>query len=259
MGTQTEQAPGYLLVLAFNGGAYHGFQVQKNARSVCAELQDAMEGLFGQRPTVRGCSRTDAGVHAKGFCAGFTQQTQIPAGKLPLALNSFLPPDIRVRKALPTPPGFHARYAAQAKEYRYFFHNAPVEDPFCGVYSHRVWPRLDAAAMHRAAQAFAGTHDFSAFRAAGAKPGSAVRTLHRLWVRRRGEMVELAVSGDGFLYNMVRILAGTLLEVGTGHRTGAQAAAALQSGLRGQAGATLPPEGLFLWRVYYPGFGWLGG
>ncbi len=242
----------YLLSLAFRGSRYHGFQVQENALTVCEVLQDAMQAVFACRPDVKGCSRTDAGVHARGFALSFAAETALPAEKIPLALNAHLPPDVRVRAAREVPAGFHARYSASGKEYSYRLLNAPTDDPLWEGLYYRVGGALDEAAMQAVAEVLCGEHDFSAFCAAGAKPGSRVRQLRQLSVRREGEWLLLCAGADGFLYNMVRILAGTLLLAGRGELDAAGAADILQSRCRRRAGPTLPAAGLCLERVFYP-------
>ena len=244
-----------LITLSYIGTHYHGFQVQKNALTVCQVLQDALEQLYGTRPPVKGCSRTDAGVHALGYCVSYTQPKPIDPYKLPLAINRFLPPDIRVRRAREVPEDFHARYAAHTKTYLYRIHNNPIDSPFDAAYYTRVPRRLDEAAMQAAAQQFVGTHDFLALCAAGssaAAHGDTVRTITDCRVTRRGDEVDIEVIADGYLYNMVRILAGTLCEVGAGRLRAADIPAILASRDRSQAGPTLPAKGLFLKCVDYP-------
>lgn len=241
-----------LLTIAFDGRGYHGFQVQQNAPTVCAALQDGMERLLGERPPVKGCSRTDAGVSAAAFRLSFHSDTAIPLTKLPLALNHHLPTDIRVRGAQAVPDDFHARYSALSKEYEYRFLNTPTDDPLLGGLYHLVPRPLDAAAMDAAGQALIGRHDFSAFCSSGSTIEDKTRTVQALRVIRESERVTLTIRADGFLYNMVRIIAGTLLRVGTGQEDETYPARALQSLLRDVAGDTLPPEGLVLSRVFYP-------
>ena len=170
----------YLLTLAYDGTNYCGFQVQPNGRSVAAAFQDALEAVLGSRPDIKGCSRTDAGVHALGFMLNFHADTRIPAAKLPLALNQHLPPDIRVLEARVVPDDFHARYAAHTKTYLYRIHNSPIDSPFASRYYTKVPGRLDADRMQQAAQYFVGTHDFLALCASGssaAAHGDTVRTI----------------------------------------------------------------------------------
>ncbi len=243
----------YLLLLAYHGGAYHGFQVQANAATVCQTLQDAMQALLGARPPVKGCSRTDAGVHARAFCLNFWHNTAIPPEKLPLALNAHLPPDIRVLRAMAVPEDFHARYSATGKEYEYRILNAAVDDPFARGLAYRVPGALDVPAMHRAAQCLLGKHDFTAFASAGIKTGiDTVRTVTRADVLESGHTISVWLAADGFLYNMVRIVAGTLLQVGARRLPEHAVPAILAQRRRAAAGPTLPPCGLFLNRVFYP-------
>ena len=208
----------YLLWISYKGTRYAGFQVQPNAPTVCAVLQDAMQAVLGQRPDVKGCSRTDSGVHARRFALSFCYTGKVPMAKLVPALNAHLPPDIRAVDIQPVPDDFHARYAAHAKTYHYYILNARVDDPFTFDTCYRVGPPLDVAAMQAAAKQFVGTHDFSALCA----------------------------------YNMVRILAGTLVDAGLHKRTPESIPALLESRDRRQAGPTLPAKGLFLEKVEYP-------
>ena len=245
----------FLLTLAYDGTNYCGFQVQPNGRSVAATFQDALEAVLGSRPDIKGCSRTDAGVHALGFRLNFHADTRIPPQKLPLALNQHLPPDIRVLAAQTVPEDFHARYAAHTKTYLYRIHNHPIDSPFDAAYYTRVPRRLDETAMQAAAQQFVGTHDFLALCAAGssaAAHGDTVRTITDCHVTRRGDEIDIEVTADGYLYNMVRILAGTLCEVGAGRMQPEQIPGILAGCDRSQAGPTLPAKGLFLKCVEYP-------
>ena len=209
----------YLLILSYDGTNYCGFQVQPNGRSVAQTFQDGLEAVLHSRPDIKGCSRTDAGVHALGFKLNFHADTRIPAAKLPLALNQHLPPDIRVLDAQVVSEDFHARYAAHTKTYLYRIHNHPIDSPFDAAYYTRVPRHLDEARMQAAAQQFVGRHDFLALCAAGssaAAHGDTVRTITDCHVTRKGDEVDIEVTADGYLYNMVRILAGTLCEVGAG-------------------------------------------
>lgn len=241
-----------LIKMAFNGGAYHGFQVQKNALSVCTVLQNAMQNLFGRRPDVKGCSRTDAGVHALEYYVSFKCETDIPLDKLPLALNYHLPADIRVYGAQQVEEDFHARYSALGKAYRYVVRNSQVDNPFAaGLYA-RIPGQLNAQDMHCAGQQLVGKHDFKAFMSAGSSVEDTVRTISALSVRREEEQVVLRVAADGFLYNMVRIIAGTLLCVGAGQHPANWVKEVRNGQNRKLAGQTMPPQGLFLEKVFYP-------
>ncbi len=229
--------------------------MQKNGVSVCQVVQDGLEALLGQRPPVKGCGRTDAGVHALGYALSFSAQTRIPMERLPLALNQHLPPDVRAVQARQVPEGFHARYSAHSKTYCYRIRCSAVDSPFDSAYCHRVPGSLDVAAMQQAAKAFVGTHDFIALCSAGssvAEKGDTVRSIYRCQVGQQGQDVTITVSANGYLYNMVRILAGTLLQVGQGRRSPGSIPELLQSRSRALAGPTLPARGLFLVEVEYP-------
>ena len=244
----------YLLTLSYDGTHYCGFQVQPNGRSVAQTVQDALEAVLGHRPDIKGCSRTDAGVHALGFALNFHADTRIPVEKLPLALNQHLPMDIRVLSAKSVPDDFHARYAAHTKTYLYRIRNSPIDSPFDEKYYARVPRRLDAVRMQQAADQFVGTHDFRALCAAGssaAAHGDTVRTITACTVTRKGDEVDITVTADGYLYNMVRILAGTLCEVGAGRMEPDAIPGILASCDRSKAGPTFPAKGLFLKEVQY--------
>ena len=244
----------YLLWIAYKGTNYGGFQVQPNAPTVCAAVQDAMQRVLGCRPDVKGCSRTDAGVHARRFALSFCYTGKVPAEKMVQAFNAHLPPDIRALEIWPVAENFHARYAAHAKTYRYYILNARVDDPFTFDTCCRIGPELDVAAMQAAAERFGGTHDFLALCASGssvAAHGDTVRTITRCTVERAGDRVTITVTADGYLYNMVRILAGTLVEAGLHKRTPESIPALLASRDRRRAGQTLPAKGLFLEDVAY--------
>ena len=245
----------YLLWIAYKGTNYGGFQVQPNAPTVCAAVQDAMQRVLGCRPDVKGCSRTDAGVHARRFALSFCYTGRVPADKMVQAFNAHLPPDIRALEVQAVPENFHARYAAHAKTYRYYILNARVDDPFTFDTCYRVGAPLDVPAMQAAADQFVGTHDFLALCASGssvAARGDTVRTITRCTVEKNENYIIITVTADGYLYNMVRILAGTLVEAGLHKRTPDSIPALLASRDRRQAGQTLPAKGLFLEDVEYP-------
>ena len=209
----------FLLTLAYDGTNYCGFQVQPNGRSVAQTFQDALQAVLGSRPDIKGCSRTDAGVHAQVVSEDF-----------------------------------HARYAAHTKTYLYRIHNHPIDSPFDAAYYTRVPRHLDEARMQAAAQQFVGRHDFLALCAAGssaAAHGDTVRTITDCHVTRKGDEIDIEVTADGYLYNMVRILAGTLCEAGAGRLDPAEIPAILESRDRSRAGPTLPAKGLFLKCVEY--------
>ena len=239
------------LTLSFLGTAYHGYQVQQNASSVAGTLQSAITAVTGERVELKGCSRTDSGVHARAYVCSFRTGSAIPCAKLPLALNSHLPPDIGVLACEEAPPDFHARYSAKGKEYEYDIYNSPLRSPFYEETAWRFAPRLDEGQLEAWAGEFLGRHDFSAFRAAGGSATNPVRTLTRFTVTRQGELVRFVVEGDGFLYHMVRILVGTLLDLHQHKLPDPSPRPILLSGDRARAGFTAPAKGLTLNRVFY--------
>ena len=240
-----------VLTVRYRGTNYHGFQVQKNGITVCQVLQDAIQEVFGSRLDVKGCSRTDAGVHANGFVLSFRTQNPIPCDRVVQALNVHLPGDVAVRDCREAARDFHPRYSCTGKRYLYKMHNSRVRDPFLENLALLVRTPIREELMNRAAGAFLGTHDFSAFCAAGGSVEDKVRTIYRCGVTRQGELVTLSITGDGFLYNMVRIIAGTLLEVNAGRMAPEDIPAILESRDSGRAGPTAPPWGLYLDEVFY--------
>lgn len=240
-----------LIFMRFNGARYHGWQVQDNATTVQQVLQDAIERVFGARLPVTGCSRTDAGVHARMYACNFRTDAAIPCERVPLALNAHLPDDIGVYACREVPPDFHARYSCLSKRYVYRIHNTALRDPFEFGLSATVRFPLDEAMLHRQAQDYVGTHDFAAFAAAGGSVEDTVRTVSAASVVRLGDAVCFAVEANGFLYNMVRIMTGTLLEIASGKIEPDSIPQILRSLDRSRAGSTAPPQGLYLDRVRY--------
>ena len=241
-----------LFSIAYDGRNYHGFQVQKNAVTVEQVFQDAIEVVFGSRLPVKGCSRTDSGVHANQFCISMETQSRIPCNKAVLAMNSNLPSDIAVTSCREVPEGFHARYSCIGKEYLYRILNRPARDPFSHHLAlHYPYP-LDVETLHKACQDFTGYYDFSAFCSSGSSVEDTRRTIFQASVKRNGDFVEFLVSGDGFLYNMVRIMTGTLLEISRGDIPSDSIPEIIASCDRRRAGVTAPPWGLYLNRVFYP-------
>jgi tRNA pseudouridine38-40 synthase len=239
------------LLLSYDGSAYHGWQIQKNAVTVAAVLSGALQKVTGHPVTLHGCGRTDAGVHARHYVANFVSATRIPAERLPYAVNTHLPDDISVFAAADVPAGFHAINACVRKEYTYCLYTARHPDPLRRRRA-LFWPYpLDADALRRAAGDFIGTHDFAAFRSVGTPVQSTVRTVFSCDVSARGRTLQIAVSADGFLYNMVRAIAGTLLYVGEGKIAPDAVPALLRAGDRARAGPTAPPHGLYMTGVWY--------
>ena len=249
-----------LIHFSFLGTAYCGYQVQPNGVSIQQKLNEAALAVFGFACDIVGCSRTDSGVHANMFCATIAQkgeeslETAIPIDRVPLALSAYLPNDICVYDAEWVADGFHARYDVLEKEYIYRFYNRAVRDPFEeGRAAHIPKPITDSGLenMRLAAATLCGTQDFSAYMAKGSSVKSTVRTITRADVTRNGDVIVFRVAANGFLYNMVRILAGTLLAVGQEKMTVEEFVAVTAGCDRSRAGATMPACGLYLNRVIY--------
>jgi len=249
-----------LLKIKYIGTNYCGYQVQPNAVSIQQRLNEAALALFGYDCDIVGCSRTDSGVHANCFCATVSKRgseellTLIPAERVPLAMSAHLPEDICVFDAQWVNDAFHARYDVLEKEYLYRIYNAPVRNPFEIGRSAHIPRKIDEQGvknMKKAAATLIGTQDFSAYMAQGSSVSSTVRTITRSEISREGDMLLYRVAADGFLYNMVRILTGTLLDVGLGKLTVDDVVRITASRDRTQAGMTMPAEGLYLERVRY--------
>jgi len=245
------------LTLSYDGTRLVGWQRQAAGDSVQGVLEDALARFEGGPVTVHGAGRTDAGVHALGQVASVQVTLAHDAATLARALNAQLPEDVRVLAVEDAAPGFHARFDARSKTYRYCIRNGPVASPFERAFVWHVPQPLDLDAMRQAAACLLGRHDFSAFRSIGTEVPDAVRTLHASAIVETagagdgGRLLTYEVTGDGFLRHMVRAIVGTLVEVGRGWRDPAQMDALLQSRDRARAGATAPPHGLFLVRVVY--------
>lgn len=240
-----------LLTIAYDGRNYHGWQIQQNGDTVQARLQSALAAVFGTAPAIKGCSRTDAGVHARMFCVSMTIKSALPNERIVAALNAHLPRTIAVLSCREVREGFHARYSSLGKRYSYEIWNSPVRNPFLdGRATHIPW-RIDENAMQSEGRALLGRHDFAAFCAAGSSVADTVRTVSELCVIRDGDMVRLTISADGFLYNMVRIIAGTLLDIERGKLPRGSIGDILESRDRSRAGRTAPPDGLYLDEVFY--------
>ena len=239
------------LIIEYDGTNYAGWQRQSNALAVQQVIEEALSRLTGARVVLHGASRTDAGVHALGQCAHFDTESHIPGEKFSYAVNTMLPPDIRIRRSQDAPEGFHARFSARGKRYRYLFYDAPHAGALNRLtHAHSIYP-LDEGRMQREARALRGTHDFAAFAASGSVVRDTVRTIWRAEVAREGNDVMLIVEGNGFLYNMVRIIAGTLRDIGSGKLAPGALAKAIDTGDRLDLGVTAPAHGLTLMEVFY--------
>lgn len=248
------------LKISFLGTDYCGYQVQNNAVTVQQRMNEASEKLFGYECDIVGCSRTDSGVHANEFCLTVSKKGEnalvhsVPLEKIPTAFNSLLPDDISVTEAEMVDDDFHARYDVKYKEYIYKIWNGKVKNPFWGDRAYHCPFHIDRVAvkeMNRAAQMFIGKHDFTAFMAKGSKITDATRTVLYACVYSEDDTVVFKVAADGFLYNMVRIMVGTLIDVARGSLSTDDISNIISSKKRGLAGATAPACGLYLNRVSY--------
>ena len=240
-----------MLTVSYDGTAYAGWQRQLNAPSVQAALEKALLSLTGEAAAITGASRTDAGVHALGQAAHFDTRSSIPAEKFSFALNTRLPDDIRVVASSLASPGFHARYSARGKTYRYQIHNSSHASALYRRQRAHVIPPLNARRMREAVLDVLGEHDFRAFAASGSEAKSTVRDISEADLRQDGELIELMISGRSFLYNMVRILAGSLIYIGMDKLPADALRRALLSGNRLDLGITAPAHGLTLMEVRY--------
>ena len=239
------------LIIEYDGTNYAGWQRQENALAVQQVIEEALGRLTRERIVIHGASRTDAGVHALGQSAHFDTDSRIPADKFSYALNALLPPDIRIRFSEEVSPDFHARFSTKGKRYRYLFWDARHAGAINRLtHAHCIYP-LDVGLMQREADALTGTHDFAAFAASGSVVKDTVRTIWRADVTRNGDEVMILVEGSGFLYNMVRIIAGTLRDIGSGKLEPGALERAIRTGNRLDLGVTAPAKGLTLMEVFY--------
>ncbi|MBQ7580127.1 MAG: tRNA pseudouridine(38-40) synthase TruA [Clostridia bacterium] len=242
-----------LLNISFNGSFFHGWQIQPNAVTVQQTLCDAIKNLTNESVNLIGCSRTDSGVHANSFVCNFKTESTIPPEKFADALNCELPDTVVVKESFEVPESFHARYDCKGKRYVYRILNTKTKSPFFnGLVFHYPY-EIDVEKLDRASKDFVGTHDFTAFCAAGSDVADKVRTIRSFQVFRRGDEVVFSVEGDGFLYNMVRIMVGTLLDIGRGKIDQNSIKKIISEKSRDNAGVTVPGEGLYLDEVFYDG------
>lgn len=237
--------------VAFDGSMFHGSQVQKDKRTVFDEFQKALLQIVPDADKIKGCSRTDSGVHAKCYYFSFVTEKNIDFRKFPLSLNAKLPGDIRAIEAQQREDDFHARYSAKYKEYTYYIKNSHIDDPFTQKYYYKFQQKLDVSAMQQAAQYYVGTHDFRSFMARWSKIKDCTRTVVSAQVSQKDDMIVFKVKADGYLYNMVRIMVGTLIWAGVGKIKPEQVKDIISACHRSKAGVTVPPEGLFLTDVIY--------
>ncbi len=242
----------HLLTLSYLGTNYCGFQVQPNGDTIQGALGQAAEKIFAAPCLVTGCSRTDSGVHANEYLVVIEEhgKSRIPETAIPRAINTYLRNDISVQKSRKVPDDFSIRRNVMGKEYVYLIWNGENRNPFLGDRAYYYFRRFDLENMQRAAKLFIGKHDFRAFMASGSDIIDTVRTITDLHLEKEGELLKIYVSADGFLYNMVRIIVGTLLEVSEGRISLDSLSSVIEGGKRESAGRTAPPEGLYLNRVF---------
>lgn len=234
------------LIVAYDGTNYHGWQVQNNGITIESELNRCLSELLSEPIEVIGASRTDAGVHALGNVAVFDTNARMPAEKISYALNQRLPEDIRIQKSEEVPGDWHPRYCDSRKTYEYHIYRGEFALPTKRLYSLFTYHKLDVEKMQKAAEYFVGEHDFKSFCQVNAQVKSTVRTVTEVQVYEEGPEVIIRVTGNGFLYNMVRIMAGTLLEVGQGKRSPEEIPDMIAAKNREAAGPTAPAHGLML-------------
>jgi len=239
------------IVVEYNGSGYHGWQVQQNGHTVQAEIENAIFAITGEKVRVTGAGRTDAGVHAYGQTAHFDTKSAIPADKFQYALNAVLPKEVAVISSEEADPGFHARYSATSKTYRYKIINRRIRSPLAENMAWHIPEPLDFEQMKAAASLFIGTHDFSSFCSSGHNISDFTRTITASQWNPEDDYLVYTVQGNGFLYKMVRIIVGTMVEIGLGKRLPDTVTELLANGEREKAGITAPPFGLYLVSVDY--------
>ena len=241
----------YKLTLSYDGTEYCGFQLQPNGPTIQGHLEKALSDVYKTEIKVKGCSRTDAGVHARMYVCSYIAPDCVPPEKLPLAIRAYLPDDICVYNCEKVNDDFHARYDNQGKTYCYTINTAKFQDVFTRRFEWHYPKSLDTLSMQKATEAFIGKHDFSGFMSAGSDILDTVRTISRLDVIKDGDRIKIYVRADGYLYNMVRIIVGTLVMVGNGKINPDEMEDIIKSCDRTRAGITAPPQGLMLYEVHY--------
>ena len=241
------------LRLRYHGSRYHGWQVQKNAITVAQTMEEALAKVCGERVKLTGCGRTDAGVHALRYCANFHSDCTVPVDRMPLAVNSRLPDDIAVVDAVEVPDDFNAIGSCVKKEYVYKILNSRIPDPFLADRVCFYPQRLDISLMQAAARAFEGTHDFKAVRSEGTQTKTTVRTVYWCRAEKDGDLITVSICANGFLYNMCRAMVGTMVYASYGKLIPEEIPALLEKRDRRLTGPTMPPQGLYLNRVWYDG------
>lgn len=237
--------------MSYLGTNYHGFQIQDNAVTVQETVEKALSSLLGEDIKIFGCSRTDTGVHAREFYFNFYTGNTINERGIIFGSNARLPEDIALHTCEQVSDDFHARYDCKGKEYEYIIHNSEIKSPFLSDRAYKSWYPIDEKRLDAAAKLFVGEHDFKAFCSTDCDKENTVREIYSFDVRREGELVKFLISGSGFLYNMVRILVGTLLFINDGKLREQDIEKIFLTKDRTKAGKTVPPQGLYLNRVFY--------
>jgi len=239
------------IIIEYDGSGYCGWQRQKNGISIQQKIEEALENVFGEKISIIGAGRTDAGVHAFNQSANFFLKSNILTEKLPFALNSSLPNDIRVVKALERDSNFHSRFDAKEKTYIYKIYNRRIASPFLTKYAYYCPIEIDINKMIAASSFMKGKHDFTAFAASGGQSKTFIRNIYDIKINKEDDIISISVRGNSFLYNMVRIIAGTLLYAGIGKIDCAHIEHIIKSKDRTKAGPTLPACGLYLKEIIY--------
>ena len=239
------------LILQYDGSQYHGFQIQPDVVTIQSVLQNTLKEITGEDIKVNGCSRTDAGVHAMRYCAGFVTESPIPAERFSIVMNNYLPSDIRVVSSSLEPDDFHPRFSVKSKQYVYTILNSDKISVFSRNYVWQISSKLDVNLMNKAAAYIIGEKDFRSFMTAGAQVESTVRNVMSLDVKKEGDTIKIYIEADGFLYNMVRIITGTLVWAGEGRIAPEDVKEIILKKDRAYAGPTAPPQGLALNEIYY--------
>ncbi len=239
------------LIIEYDGTNYNGWQSQMNGTAIQDIVEGALFQLTGEKVNLTGSGRTDSGVHAYGQVANFFSTSSIPAEKFSFALNTILPKDIIIKKSLEVGSEFHARFSAKGKKYRYLIYNSTHPSALLRNRTFHVFYNLNIAAMKEASSHFIGTYNFEGFMAKGSQVKNTVRTIRETSLVKRDEIIQIEITGDGFLYNMVRIIVGTLIDVGIGRIKTQDISNIIRSCDRKLAGRTAPPQGLYLVEVYY--------
>lgn len=240
-----------LLKIQYDGSGYHGYQIQPEAITVQKVIQDALTHITGEQIRVNGCSRTDAGVHAVEYALSFNTSFPIPASRLPIVLNNKLPNDIKALSCIEVPPEFHARFDTVSKTYRYVVNTSENPQVFTRNYEWQLKKNVNLQAINEACKYFIGEKDFASFMTSGTDVSSTVRTVYSLETVSKDNILEIYIKANGYLYNMVRIIVGTLIDTGLGRYEPHKIQEIIDAKDRSLAGPTAPPQGLSLFKVEY--------